>query len=185
MKCPLLYICCLALLVTFCVPSFAQEKIRTLKKHPYSAAPIEVVDRKIGNHQFLDESRVSGDVDWLQKLRLNIKNISDKTIISFDIALHVEKQGKMLTAVSFPIYFRTYTRDAPDNVETIQGGKKLGPLAPGEVVTVRISDQHKLKFDDILKQYGSEDFDCAEVNIGMVYFDDGTRWAFGKGVPGR
>ena len=162
----------------------AQPKIRILEKpDSYLNQPIEVVSRELDNQPFLDETRVMADRDWLKQLTLGIKNISGKNIMSFDIDIYIRKEASMPTGVSFPILFRTYTKPVIHNQNrTPQGEVKLGVLQPGEVVKVRITDDHLSKFGDILKSYGVEDLTNAKLELRGVYFEDKSRWSFGQEV---
>ena len=98
----LLYIASLVLLAaTF---SSAQEKIRTVEKgQKYPNSPIEVVGWDLGATPVTDETKASAGEDWLKKLTLTVRNISNKSIKSFDIDLLVKDRGQVVMGI--PIYF--------------------------------------------------------------------------------
>ncbi|HEV7643591.1 MAG TPA: hypothetical protein VGO50_06550 [Pyrinomonadaceae bacterium] len=172
---------CLGLILLLASLSSSQQKVRTLDQGPsYPNQPIEVVSRELGDKPFIDDTRVLGDQDWLKRIRLGIKNVSNKNILSFDIDLRIEKEGKTLTSFALPILFRTYNKPTANNALTPQGEKKLGLLRPGEVVKVNVSDQHLAAFSDLLKEYEAEDIERVRIDIRFVYFKDETRWAFGQ-----
>ncbi|MFZ1701218.1 MAG: hypothetical protein WBO10_13675 [Pyrinomonadaceae bacterium] len=176
--------CRIALLVftlLFLTVPFAvgQEEMRIVEQFRYIDAPLEI-GLELKNKEFIDTTRVMAGRDWLRELRLRIRNSSTKDIRAFDIALLVEKRGDMATAVSFPVLFRNYSKATPENARTQNGEAKLGPLEPGEVIKVGVSDQHLKIFGDILKKYGAEDVRAVRLYIQFVYFEDGTEWAFGK-----
>src|SRR5678815_4248211 len=107
--------CLVLLLVPLCI---AQEKIRTLEnEYPYPNQPIEIVSRQLGDKPFIDEKRVLGGRDWLGKLTLGIKNVTNKNILSFDINILVRKDGT--PAMGIPINFRTYTKETENNARTV------------------------------------------------------------------
>jgi len=171
--------CLVLLLVPLCI---AQEKIRTLEnEYPYPNQPIEIVSRQLGDKPFIDEKRVLGGRDWLGKLTLGIKNVTNKNILSFDINILVRKDGT--PAMGIPINFRTYTKETENNARTVDGEKKIGVLRPGETAKVRVSDHAMSIFERELTKIGLEDFDRVTVDIRFVYFDDGSRWVMGKELP--
>lgn len=159
--------------------SNAQDKIRTVEKgRSYPNSPVEVVSRELGDKSFMDDTRVLGDKDWLKHLKLSIKNVSSKNIISFNIDLLIKKRGMVLMGI--PIYFRTYTQLTPNNVLTPEGEKKIGVLRPGEVVKVSVTDHVIVAFGDELGKRGIEDIDSVTLDIQGVYFEDETRWMYGQ-----
>lgn len=167
------------LLLTSASFSYSQEKIRTVEKGlSYPNQPIQVVNMELGNKAFINEQEVLGDQTWLKHLKLGIKNVSDKNIMSFDIDLLIKKQGKIIMGV--PINFRTYTKPNAYGSLTPQGEMKLGVLRPSEVVIVKVIDNVMLIYDNELKKHEVEDVERVTLDIRAVYFDDETRWMFGK-----
>lgn len=165
--------------------SIAQEKMRTVEKGlTFPNQPIEIVGLELGNRPLIDDERhlgdkrILGDQDWLKKLTLSVKNISQKNILSFDIDLMIKKEGKILMGI--PIMFRTYTKATTENAATLSGEKKLGVLRPGEVVKVKVSDDTMRSFGNALKKYDVENIDRVTIDIRGVYFDDHSRWMFGR-----
>ena len=173
----LLYIASLVLLAaTF---SSAQEKIRTVEKgQKYPNSPIEVVGWDLGAIPVTDETKASAGEDWLKKLTLTVRNISNKSIKSFDIDLLVKDRGQVVMGI--PIYFRTYTKPTEVNALTLEGGKKLGALQPGEVVRIKVNDPTMLAFDKELEKRGLEGVDRVTLDLRGIYFQDGSRWMFGQ-----
>lgn len=158
---------------------YSQEKIRIVEKGlSYPNQPIKVVSLELGNKAFINETEVLGDQTWLKQLRLGVKNVSDKNIMSFDIDLLIKKQGKITMGI--PINFRTYTKANANNSFTPQGEMKLGVLRPGEVVIVKVVENVMLIFDNELKKHEVEDVERVTLDIRAVYFDNETRWLFGQ-----
>lgn len=160
--------------------SNAQGKIRVVEGWgtPYPNQPIEIVGKELNGKVFVDQQRVLGDQDWLNHLTLSVKNISTKSILSFDIDLLVKRQGKILMGI--PIHFRTYTDPADTNSVTQDGDKKVGVLRPGEIVKVKVRDQAMLAWRETLRRHQVEDLDRVTLDIRAVYFEDQTRWMYGQ-----
>jgi len=154
--------------------------MRVVSEYSYPDAPIELVNLQLGSKPFIDRGRVMAGNDWLKNLKLNVKNISRKSILAFDLSILVEKQENMEAAVNFPILFRTFTKTTPLNATTPTGKAKLGTLKPDEIVQVHISEMHLKAFGEILKKYEVDDVRRVRLYIQTVYFEDGTEWAFGK-----
>jgi len=159
--------------------SNAQERIRTVEKGvQYPNCPIEIVDRALGDKPFIDDTRASGDKDWLKTITFVVKNVSTKNILSFDIDLLVKKKEKILLGI--PVNFRTYNESTAHNALTLDGKKKIGVLRPGEVVKVKISERAMSVFGNELEKSGIEDLDRVTIDVRFIYFDDGTRWILGQ-----
>ena len=159
--------------------SDAQEKSRAvLKSQQYPNSPIEMVGWELGDKSFKYESRVFAGPDWLKRMKLLIKNVSNRNIKSFDIDLLVKQQGRVLMGI--PIYFRTYKTVTDYNALNTKGEKKIGSLQPGEILKIRVLDHVMKTFGDELRKRGLEDLDSVTLDLRSVFFDDGTRWMFGR-----
>lgn len=153
--------------------------MRTVEKGlSYENQPVEIVGRELGDKTFAENKRVLGGQDWLKQLKLSVKNVSTKNIVSIDMDLLIKKAGRVLMGI--PINFRTYSKSTANNSLTIEGEKKIGVLTPGEVVKLKVNEQTMSAFAKELIKYGVEDVEQVTIDLRFVYFDDGTRWAMGQ-----
>lgn len=157
---------------------FAQ-KIRVLEKaRPLPNAPIEIVGHSVGDTPFTDQMRVLAGMDWLEHLNLEIKNVSEKNIISVDLTVRIEKRGNMPRETSLPILFRAFSE--LDTTKTQEGAMKRGVLIPGEVINLKINRKDVEWLYGYLKKHNVEELDRVKLYIESAYFDDKTHWIFGK-----
>lgn len=171
---------CFAILLASTTLISSQQKIRIVEhtKYKYGGEPIAIVARSLGDKPFISDTEVLGEDDWLKHLSLGVENVSNKKIIAFDIDLVIEKQGK--PTLSLPIFFRTYNSHSRNNARTPDGDEKLGSLKPGEIVMIKIRDDDVKAFWPELKKRGIFDVERVQIDIRSVYFEDQTRWMFGR-----
>lgn len=162
--------------------SHAQEKIRTLehgkyRKYDTRTEPIAIVSREVGDKPFIDDTKVVGSPDWLRHLTLEVKNISDKTINSFQIHLVIPKQGGMqydwVMRMMFPFPRDKSGLNKNSQGVTEQDGGNI--LEPGATIKLRISE-NQLRVLDEIRKYGVMDVERVSVSFDKVDFGDGTRW---------
>jgi hypothetical protein len=143
--------------------------------------PIEIVNREVSNRPFSTEGTIIAGPEWIKDLTLTVRNVSDKTIIKFEILLTVPKQGDMPTDAGMLFSFPQPERLlGPDGKLT--GDYKplvLRTLAPNSTVKVQIW-QHQLKILEDIKNQGVSDVEVASISIRQVLFDDGTGWYLGR-----
>lgn len=164
--------CVLMLLCIATSLAIAQEqKIRTITKaFTFENQPIQVIHRPSGDKPISNDTQILADNKWLKNLTLEIKNVSEKNIIGFNLFLVVEITAKMPSRCRVPIYFR--------GIEQESGEPKA--LRPGEVVKVQVSDGDIAYWTKWLKEYDAEDFDRVLLDVRSVNFEDGTRWGMGQ-----
>lgn len=154
--------------------AFSQEKLRGVREMPQSNPPIAVVGRQIADKQFERGVQVMAGNDWLNQLTFEVKNVSEKNIVFFEIYLRIPPAGKIdagkIVGVSF--------------------GDRLAPLAasrrilteiirPGNTTTVKISEADRTQVEKFLRSYDVVDVELVEMTIREVHFDDGSGWAVG------
>ena len=170
--------------VLFClVPAVvAQEKVRNLDEmsEKFPNAPIEIVTREVGAKTF-DGSRVIAGTDWLRRLSLTVRNISQKNIVKFVIHIKIPKHGEMQHDAGMALDFPS------ENPVLDPAGRPTGHfnpptlrvLQPGATTKVKVWE-HQLEILERLKERGVPDVDTVILSIREVVFDDGTGWLVGK-----
>ena len=172
-------VCVAGLFLLASILSNAQEKIRTVEKGlSYPKQPIEIIALGLDDKPFNDNSRVMGEQDWLSKLTLSVKNVSNKNIMSFNIDLLIKKEGRILFGI--PVHFYSFTKPADSDVLTAEGDKKIGVLRPGEIVKVKVSDRTMQMYGKHLVKNEVENIDRVTIDLRWVYFDDRSRWMYGQ-----
>ncbi len=73
---------------------YGQVKVRKIEKRSTKNEPIELVSAEVGDLPFNNENQVLADKSWLKNLKLNVKNISGKTIVYMKVNLEISAQGK-------------------------------------------------------------------------------------------
>ena len=154
-----------------------QTKVRKIQDgFLHKNSPIIIVGRELGDKQFSSEDRVWGDRDWLKHLAFEVKNVSSKNIIYFEIDLRVPKQAQMPANIVFRVEFGAeMTRDG----DTPESSSRRKVLKAGEFVKARISDSEFSFWTRELEKYGMNDVERVSLDIRMVEFDDGTAWYVG------
>lgn len=174
-------ICVICFFILTTSISNAQDKIRTVehgkfRTYDIKSEPIAIVSRELGDRPFMNDRQVKGGPDWLRDLTLGVKNISNKTIKSFEIDIIIEKQANMSTNSGLLLRFPL----PPNPVLNTDGNptgnyELLKVLKPGEVVKIKAADS-QLRMLDAIKKDGVGDIDRVSLSIQLVVFDDGTRW---------
>lgn len=134
--------------------------------------PIAIVSRELGDKPFLNDTQVIAGPDWLRELTLGVKNISNKTIKSFEINLGIEKSGYVLL-LRFPL---------PPNEILNPDGKSTGvyeplkTLKPGETIKLKIPEWQLVPILENVKKEGLTDIDHVTMSFELLSFDDHTGW---------
>lgn len=158
--------------------SFAQQNERTLKNKKWKNEPLEITDLKIKEKKVKFKEKLVGNDDWYRNLKVDVKNISDKTVVFIDLSL------------TFPVN-EAVPQDVPATDHLIYGQY---PPMPGETATLHL-DELALKPGKMatlaLKDYAStreflneaskpQSIKEIEIGISEVVFDDGTKWSRGE-----
>ncbi|MEO8650082.1 MAG: hypothetical protein ABI539_13035 [Acidobacteriota bacterium] len=153
--------------------TFSQEKNRYVNEDPsHSNCPIVIVSRKLGNSAFERQKRVSGNDDWLKNLRFGVKNVSNKTIVYFNIDLVIPKQRQLPAFLPVGIFFGNRYAPVVANPSDLI-------LAPDEIGEVGVSTSEISYWNMELEKYGVEDFNLVTLDIREIHFADGTGWKLG------
>jgi hypothetical protein len=145
---------------------------------PHKNSPISIVSRALGGKTFDSKKSVLGGQDWLRQLTFDVKNVSNKNVIYFNIDLVVPKHGKMPGLVAFSIFFGN--RMGPALLVPGDSDENDKLVRPGDVVKVKLSDEEISRWETELKSYEVEDVTFVTVDIRTVHFDDGTCWQLGN-----
>lgn len=109
-----------------------------------------------------------------------MRNVSGKTIISFDIHLVIQKQGKMPANVGIPINFRSSLGLVSEKASPENSSKNTQPLKPSESVKVKVRKSDLLYWMGELNKFEVTQIEKLYLDIRFVYFDDKTRWVLGQ-----
>lgn len=158
--------------------TFAQQNDRTLKDKKWKNEPLEITDLKIKDKKVKFKEKFEGDDDWFRDLKVDVKNISDKTVVFIDLTL------------IFPIN-EAVPQDVPSSDHLLYGHYPPMPgeaftlhpdqpsLKPGDTATLRLKDYESTrKFLNLTgKPQSIKEF---EIEISEVYFDNETMWRKGS-----
>ena len=148
-------------------------KLRTIENGlEYEKCPIELISRGVGPLKFNAQNQGLASSDWLKDIRLEVKNISEKTIASFSIEVIIPKYANM--QVPFAI-----SLDYPDAAIV---NTKTGVLKPGEIVTVGVTNAQGTFWTRELAKYGVTQLPQVNLEILQVIYDDDTGWQKGLDV---
>jgi hypothetical protein len=166
------------LLCHFASVADAQGKMRAVQEVPHKNSPIIVVSRALGGKTFDSKRSILGDKGWLKQLTFDVKNVSNKNVIYFNIDLVVPKHGKMPGLIALSIFFGNRTGPAILVPGDSNHNDKL--VRPGNVVRVKLSDDEVSRWEKEFKKYEVEDVTFITMDIRTVHFDDGTGWQLGN-----
>lgn len=164
------------LLVILC---YGQEKVRTVNKITTKDEPIALIGSEVGSKVFNPENQILAGQDWLQYLKLDLKNISNKTIIYMKVELKIERQGRMEYPLRLPLFFGKQ----PDNSSlspNLRDTSQVELLKPGESVKLSLKPNYINASTKFLRENGIEDIENVKIFFELVLFDDGTGWAKGN-----
>lgn len=170
------------LLCHFASVADAQEKLRIIQEAEQENSPVVVVSRYVGDKAFDRSYRnrhgITAGNNWLSSLSFDVKNVSHKNVIYFNIDLVVPEHGKMPGSIVFSIFFGNRMGPAILMPGDSNHNDKL--VRPGDVVRVKLSDDEVSRWEKELKKYEAEDVTFIKMQIRTVHFDDGTGWQFGN-----
>ncbi len=169
------------LLLVFVSLSSSQQKFRRVDQNTnkYLNNPIEVVGCDIGNGVVSDCSQIVGGTDWWKNLTLSLKNVSSRTISEFNFEISIGKQGGMSTQL--PIVL---VPEAPfEEVVDVEGQRSFEyrrKVKSGEVFKMTVVDSEFQQKSGYLSRLVVSQIDDLSFFIQFIFFDDGTRWDFGR-----
>jgi hypothetical protein len=141
--------------------------------------PIELVSSEVGKKIFDEENQILADKDWLKNLKLDFKNISNKTITHIKIYLKIEAQGNMKYPLRIPVSFGQ--APLPKSFKSSENSDVLEAkiLKPNEVIKISIKPffESALPF---LKENEIEEVARVKIIFDFIVFDDGTAWSQGQ-----
>ncbi len=169
------------LLCHFASVADAQEKLRIIQEAEQENSPVVVVSRHVGDKAFDRSHRnrhgITAGNNWLNELSFDVKNVSHKNVIYFNIDLVVPKHGKMPGLIAFSIFFGN--RMGPAILVPGDSNHNDKLVRPGKMVRVKLSDDEVSRWEKELKKYEVEDIEQVKMDIREVHFDDGTGWYLG------
>ena len=170
------------LLCHFASVADAQEKLRIIQEVAIENSPVVVVSRRVGDkafdHSHQNKHGITAGNDWLNSLSFDVKNVSHKNVIYFDIDLVVPEQGKTPASIVFSIFFGN--RMGPAILVPGDSNHNDKLVRPGDVVRVKLSDDEVSRWEKELKKYEVEDVTFITMDIRTVHFDDGIGWSLGN-----
>ncbi len=158
---------------------YGQVKVRKIEKRSTKNEPIELVSAEVGDLPFNNENQVLADKSWLKNLKLNVKNISGKTIVYMKVNLEFSAQGKMQYPLLLPLVFGHIP--PPDSASSNSDLSNLKILRPNQSVKISIIPSVLNKFAGKFAPE-NEILDIEQVRFffDFVIFDDGTAWSRGR-----
>ena len=170
------------LLCHFASIADAQEKLRIIQEAEQENSPVVVVSRRVGDKR-VDRSHrnrhgITAGNNWLSSLSFDVKNVSHKNVIYFNINLVVPQHGKMPGLIAFSIFFGN--RMGPAILVPGDSNHNDKLVRPGKMVRVKLSDDEVSRWEKELKKYEVEDVTFIKMDIRSVHFDDGTGWYLGN-----
>src|SRR5437868_4937461 len=153
----------------------AQDTIRTVVdpgKNKYQNQPIELMGCEIGDGTVSNCAQLLGGRDWWKTLTLTLKNVSAKTISEFNLELAIEKHGPMtantpIVLVPQPPFERVVDVDGHPSYDFRRR------VQPGETFKMMVPKAEYQQMD-------AWELDHLLFVIQFIFFDDGTRWDFGR-----
>jgi hypothetical protein len=145
-----------------------QEQPRVLERLSFPFEPIEITDVRIKGQSIKFSPVLTDNVDWLQGLTVQVKNISGKPIsyISIELWVHPPESGNRPTVTTIA------SGQVPlSSAEISQPAKVL--VAPNASTEITLNDSAYTVYKNEL--HASK----VQVRVGMVFFTDNTAWKEG------
>jgi len=166
-------------LAVFCtVASLAQAqnfKHRTVEQAAFEG-PVEITSLEIeGNPARFNDSVFAGK-DWLKSLKLELKNLHDKSILYMEVELEIAPRGKMDAPLFMPLWFGERPRVPMAKLDV----KTLKKLAPNKKQKLAVSEEMSDFLVRYMKEQEIEDIDKVKVHVEFIIFEDGVAWSKGQ-----
>jgi hypothetical protein len=170
-------------ILLFAASAFSQDKYRSLDEHGpnkylKNQPPIEIVDRKIGSKGFSKDEKVLSSRDWLEELRLTVRNKSEKNIVHIFLYLLVAKSPTMNRRVPIPVVFGIPNQVDGQNTRDLSSPAR-GLLRPGETTILKTEKRSLDALLHYVEKLGITDIETVGVEFHTVEFDDGSGWTYG------
>ncbi|HEX8424395.1 MAG TPA: hypothetical protein VF634_13340, partial [Pyrinomonadaceae bacterium] len=137
--------------------------------------PVEIVSLELGGHPARFNDRVLAGKDWLKTLKLEFKNLHDKSIVYIEVELEIALTGKMDLPLRLPLSFGV----RPNVPMAELDAKTLKKLAPNNTKKLAVSKYMSDFLDNYMKEQEIEDIDQVKVYVEFIIFEDGVGWANG------
>ena len=150
------------------------ERERLIEKAFTRNAVVEISEIKVSQADVEPgKSFYEGD-DWLNKVLLKVKNISDKPIVSLEVAVDFPDT----TATGSIMSYRLFFGQRPES----KFPQKHDPIfmKPGDMVEVPLSRDYEQIKAFIEHRQGIASIHKAELGIAFVVFADKTGWGAGN-----
>jgi hypothetical protein len=167
------------LLVFFCTTAlFVQAqnlKHRTVEQAAFEG-PVEIMSLEIeGNPARFNDSVFAGK-DWLKSLKLEIKNLHDKSIVYMEVELEIAPTGKMSIPLRVPLTFGVRPRRPIAELDA----KALRKLTPNKTNKLALSKYMSDFLDNYMRENDIEDIGKVKVHVEFIIFEDGVAWSKGQ-----
>lgn len=166
-------------LVFFCATaSFAQAqnfKHRTVEQAAFEG-PVEITSLEIeGNPARFNDSIFAGK-DWLKSLKLEFKNLHDKSIVHMRVELEIAPTGKM----DAPLFLTLSFGERPRAPMAELDAKTLKKLAPNKTNKLVLSEETSDFLLRYMREQEIKDIDKVRVHVEFIVFEDGVAWSKGQ-----
>jgi hypothetical protein len=137
--------------------------------------PVEIVNLEIEGRPTRFNDRIIAGKDWLKTLKLEFKNLHDKSIVHLRAELEIAPTGKMEVPLRLALTFGV--RPGVPGAE--QAAKTLKKLAPNNTKKLSLSEETSDFLLRYMKEQEIEDIDKVKVYVEFIVFDDGGGWSKG------
>lgn len=153
---------------------FAQEKLRRVEqpaKFVYKNTPIQVVVKMDGEP--LPSRKILAGPDWLQRISLEVTNLSRKDIngILINLLLREPPYGRKATLETVGIEINFELQHSEPKIKVLLAGDRATLKPPVSVVD---------KWTEFALKHGMEDIESVILDIRQVRFTDDTGWSLGS-----
>jgi hypothetical protein len=128
-----------------------------------------------GNPARFNDSVFAGK-DWLKSLKLEFKNIHDKSIVHMRVELEIAPTGKMDAPLFLSLSFGARPRRPIAELDA----KTLKKLAPNKTQKLAMSEETSDFLLSYMKEKEIEDIDQVKVHVEFIIFEDGVAWSKGQ-----
>jgi hypothetical protein len=147
---------------------------RVIKKAFTRNPIIEISEVQVSQKTVEPDKAFEEDDDWLKKVFLKVKNISDKPIVSLEITVDFPDTAVSGSIMSYKLVFgRRPGSRLPQKHDPIF-------LMPGDMLEVPLSKEYDKIKTFVERRHGIASIHNAELAIGFVVFADKTAWGAGN-----
>lgn len=179
MRKPRYYVSIFCLILLSSLFSYGQKNNPIVKENYEKNKIIDLTKTKIGDTGFDSVENISSNKNWLKDLKLQLKNISDKTIIYIELELEIKPLGEMERPLRLPIKYGQISSSSLVLNKKLRKNDLVKKVLSNNTVDVSISKNTYNFLLNYMKEKKIDEIKEVTVFFEFIVFEDGSGWSKG------